>query len=997
MSFQTQANPKQLEAITTTDGPLLIIAGPGSGKTFTLVERAAYLITEKGATPESLFIATFTEKAARELLTRVSNRLTALGVRLNLNEMYLGTFHSICLRWLQDYRDYTRLRHNFTLLEPFDQTYFLYQRLLDYRAIPHIDLLTGPTQSPWYISHNLLPWVNLVSEEALDPDTLSAAPEPAVRALGDLARLYRRHLADANALDFSTIQSEALTLLTDHPDVLADLRAKITHFMVDEYQDTNTIQERLLLLLTGLTPGPLVLDHNPAPVIPSAARNLPNLAVVGDDDQGLYRFRGATIRNILQFTDHFPPGACTQVTLTTNYRSHRDIITFYNRWMSDQEWTCAGPTGSQTFRHAKQIAPPADATFPPIPAVVQLIPPDEDTWHAEILTALHALRDQGHLTDWNQVAFLFRSVKNDRVAALSAYLEEHGIPVYAPRANQFFEREEVRLLLGALIFLFPQFPQVRQWKADAHLDIWDYYDEHCFRPFAAALRRPENFDLLRWARARAADHAALIGNTDYNFTGLFYQLLQFPLFSRYLDEDALRQEFVTRRPLYNIALLSRLLNRFDYLHHINILTPAYLDKNLRDLFNQYLNYLKEGGIDEYEDDTEYAPSGCVSFLTIHQSKGQEYPVVIVGSLHTVPRKDHTPLDELLQEHYYSRPPYEPWERIKEYDFRRLYYTAFSRAQNWLILTDAERRTPKGTLTIPSKYFQPYVAPLPSWRAADLAALPLARLREVDLKREYSFTGHIALFENCAEQYRFFRELEFAPVRTQGVLFGTLVHQTLEDIHRAVLRGETAALSEDRVHTWFDANYAVLTQTEHTYLAPAQRQAALNHILRYYRRYQGDWSHLRDAEVDVSLVKDAYILTGTVDLIVNEHGDVSLVDFKSDRLKPDYANPDDRARLDRYRRQLDVYAHLVEERLGVPVAQTRLYYTAETSGLPYHYWDKDTRAIDTTMQAFDAIVERIEAKDFAIPARPGKLCEGCDMRHYCDHKNWRFRAPQEALR
>ncbi len=91
-----------------------------------------------------------------------------------------------------------------------------------------------------------------------------------------------------------------------------------------------------------------------------------------------------------------------------------------------------------------------------------------------------------------------------------------------------------------------------------------------------------------------------------------------------------------------------------------------------------------------------------------------------------------------------------------------------------------------------------------------------------------------------------------------------------------------------------------------------------------------------------------------------------------------------------RRLLSIYAHLVEERLGVLVAQTRLYYTGEASGLPYLYWDKDPHTIQQTMGAFDAIVARIEAKDFAIPARPGKLCEGCDMRHYCDAKNWQFK-------
>lgn len=963
--FSSTANPQQLEAITTTDGPLLIIAGPGSGKTFTLVERIVYLIVEKEAKPESLFVATFTDKAAQELRTRISNRLIPLGIRFNLNEMYLGTFHSICLRWLRDYRDYTRLKRNFTMMDQFDQQYFIYQHIREYEGISGIEHLVGPAQqSEWYKSQPLLKWLNIASEEALDPAVLAAAPEEPVRALGQAYALYQRQLEEENALDFATIQYEALKLLRGTPQVLAELRAKMAYLMVDEYQDTNTIQEMLLTLLAG--------------------DDRPNLCVVGDDDQGLYRFRGATIRNILQFKDKFLPGQCKQVTLATNYRSHTDIIGFYGRWMDDQDWRAGG----QTFRYPKEIEPPDNKRFPPVPGVVQVTGHTEGQWHAEVLAFLRALREQGHLTDWNQVAFLFRSVKNPHVRQLADYLEHNGVPVYAPRANRFFEREEVRLMIGALIFLFPQFPEVRQWKADAHLDIWDYYDNECFAFFAEQLRLPENRDLLRWARPLALAHRALPRSADYAFSGLFYQLLQFPMFSRYLGEDLMQGGFQDRRPMYNLALFSQLLNKFEYLHNISVLTPDYLDKNLRDLFNRFFRYLREGGIDEYEDETEYAPSGCVSFFTIHQSKGMEFPVVMVGSLDNGPRKDHTELDELLEAKYFSRPPFEPLTHIKYYDFRRLYYTAFSRAQNLLVLTG---HVHKGQRPCPSKHFAPYLGPLPSWRdpAFRPADLPLEHVKDVNLKREYAFTSHITVFENCAEQYRFFRELGFAPVRTSPILFGTLVHQTIEDIHKTVLRGQVAALSEDQIRAWFNTNYVYLTKREHVYLAPVVRDIALEQVLRYYRRYQHDWSHIREAEVDVSLVKDEYILTGMVDLITGEGGALELVDFKSEK-KLDVNDPADRDKLTRYRRQLEVYAHIVAERAGLDVDKTHLYYTSEESGSPLITFPTDARSIQKTIAALDAVVHRIESGDFAIPQRPAKLCRDCDMRHYCDTKNWRFR-------
>lgn len=962
-TLQSKANPQQLEAILATDGPVLIIAGPGSGKTFTLVERIVYLITQKGVAPESLFVVTFTDKAARELTTRISNRLTDLGIKFNLNEMYLGTFHSICLRLLEDFREFTRLKRSFTLFDQFDQQYFLYQRIKEFRELPDAQLVMGDDQTGrWAQSENLLKWLNKVSEEALDSATLAAAPEPEIRALAVCFAKYQELLHENNSLDFSGIQYEALQLLEKRPDVLEQVREKLSYLMVDEYQDTNTIQERILLFLAG---------------------EKKNLCVVGDDDQGLYRFRGATIRNILEFPTLFDEGQCKQVKLTVNYRSHPDIIRFYNEWMKEQVWD----DGTRVFRFAKQIVPRED-DFPDMSTAVRLAASDDKgeitNWHAEVLAFLHSLKASGKLSDWNQVAFLFRSVKNDKVVALARFLEAQGVPVFSPRSNMFFEREEIRLMVGALIFLFPQFPKVRAWAEGVHLDIWDYYDQLCFKPFTDELRKPENRPLLDWARPLAKRHAVLTQNTDYAFSGLFYQLLQFPLFSRFLTEEA-AQGVDKGRAARNLGTFSKLLTKFEYLHFVSVLNPEWLEKNIRDLFNQFLRFLQDGGIGEYEDESEYAPRGCVSFLTVHQSKGLEFPVVICGSLEAVPRKQYGELDVLLEDGgYLSKERFEPLDHIKNFDFWRLFYTAFSRAQNLLVLAAQEKQ---GRGKSPSKYFERLFYEVPSWRDVDLSALTYEAVRQINLKREYSFTSDITVFENCAEQYRFFKELEFAAIRESPMLFGTLVHQTIEDIHKTVLRGEEGSITFDGIKSWFAANYALLSKKERVYLAPSSQQAALLHVLRYFERENGNWDRIKEAEVEISLVKDQYILKGSVDLIRGEHGTVEIIDFKSEK-KPDMEK--DRERLRQYQSQLEVYAHLVEERTGQKVSRMHLYYTGEDGGNPYVSFSKDDRAIGKTIARFDDIVARIERQDYGIATRPAKLCLSCDMRAYCDNKNWKFR-------
>lgn len=963
LPLQSKANPQQLEAILATDGPVLIIAGPGSGKTFTLVERIVYLITHKGVAPESLLVVTFTDKAARELTTRISNRLAELNIQFNLNEMYLGTFHSICLRLLEDYREFTRLKRSFTLFDQFDQQYFLYQHIKEFRAIHDAELVMGHDQKGrWVQSENLLKWLNKVSEEALDAATLATAPEPEIRALATCFAKNQELLHEHNSLDFSGIQYEALQLLEKHPEVLAQLREKLTHLMVDEYQDTNTIQERILLLLAE--------EHH-------------NLCVVGDDDQGLYRFRGATIRNILEFPALFDDGQCKQVKLTVNYRSHPDIIRFYNEWMKEQVWD----DGSRVFRFAKQIVPRVD-DFPDLPTAVRLATSDNkgDTtnWHAEVLAFLYDLKDSGQLSDWNQVAFLFRSVKNDKAVALARFLEAQGVPVFSPRSNMFFEREEIRLMIGALIFLFPQFPKVRAWAEGVTLPIWDYYDQLCFKPFTDELRKPENKALLDWARPLAKRHVVLTQNADYSFSGLFYQLLQFPLFSRFLTEEAV-QGVDKGRAARNLGTFSKLLTKFEHLHYVSVLNPEFLEKNLRDLLNQFMRFLVDGGIGEYEDEAEYAPKGCVSFLTIHQSKGLEFPVVVCGSLEAVPRKQYGELDVLLEDGgYLSKERFEPLDDIKNFDFWRLFYTAFSRAQNLLVLAAQEKQ---GHGKSPSKYFERLFYELPSWRDVDLSALTFEAVKQINLKREYSFTSHITVFENCAEQYRFFKELEFNPIRAGAQLFGTLVHQTIEDMHKAVLRGEESIINPEQLREWMAINYQYLSKRERQYLAPQTLKSVEKHILRYYEHENGNWDRIKEAEVEISLIKDQYILKGSVDLIRGEHDTVEIIDFKSEK-KPDMEKERDRLR--QYQHQLEVYAHLVEERTGQKVSRMHLYYTGEDGGNPYVSFTKDDRAIGKTIARFDDIVARIERQDYQIAARPAKRCLECEIRPYCDNKDWKFR-------
>lgn len=957
-------NAEQLAAILHTEGPLLIIAGPGSGKTKTLVDRIAHIIST-GVAAENIMVATFTEKAAKELITRVSNKLLAENQSVNLNEMYIGTLHSIFLRILEENKEYTRLRRNYRVLDQFDQKYMLFRNINAYLEVEDSELLLGgPFVNRWEKAGNLTGYLSTVSEECLDPEVLMAAPEPEIRAIGAFSRIYAGQLQEENALDFSTIQSEALFLLENEPLVLKKLQAQMQYLMIDEYQDTNTIQEKILLLLAG--------DRQ-------------NICVVGDDDQGLYRFRGATIRNILEFAEHFPAGLCKQVQLTVNYRSHPDIINFYNEWMQEQDWT----DGVNEFRYDKSIKA-RPAVFSANPAVLKVSNDgDFEDYCQEVVAFIRDMKARGILKDFNQIAFLFRSVKNERVIALARYLENNGIPVFSPRSALFFEREEVQLLLGALIFIFPNLFEDLKWKEDANLDIWNTYTGWKTK-FAEALRADPvlHKPLLQWCQKKAKEHLTLTGGTNYAFAALIYQLLEYPMFSFNLDVTLIEGKS-DLRAAYNIAMLTKLLFKFEYIYNITVLSRKYLQKNLQDLFNTYLRYIIQGGIEEYEDFDEFAPAGCVSFMTIHQSKGLEFPIVFTGSLNANPTRQHDQIDALLQNKYYHKPPFEPLDKIKFYDFRRLYYTAFSRPKQLLVLTAHEK---SGQGRNPSRHFDNSYPKAVSWRnpAFDADALILDEVQAPNVKKEYSFTSHILLYENCPLQYKFYKELEFTEIRTGGVLGGSLLHQTIEDIHKAVLRDEVYQLTDENITSWFNSNYYLLSKSQRTYLHQSQLDSLLLQILRYRNRQSKSWHLIRAAEVDVSLVKEDYILKGTIDLIEGENGTVELIDFKSGD-KPDVNSRDEKTRqtLHQYRRQLEVYAHLVEERTGQKVSRMHLYYPKEEDGSPYITFNSNKDNIAHTISVFDEVVSNIEKKNYDMSriVKTEKHCGNCDMRYYCNPKQY----------
>ena len=948
------ANEAQKEAITSSSGPLLIIAGPGTGKTFTLVQRAVFLIQKRHIAPESIMMAAFTDKAAKELTARITEELALRNIQADINAMYIGTFHVICQRILNDYAEYTGFHKNFRILSDFDQTYLIMQNMDKFSDIPDIEKVFSQP-SKWKRAGELRDYINSLSEELIDPEELMRDEDPKIKAIGQALKVHDEILAANNSMSYSAMLSGTYKLLRDNPAVLSDLQDKIKYIMIDEYQDTNYVQEQLIFLL-------------------GEGKNDKNICVVGDDDQSLYRFRGATVRNILEFPGKFGKNECKIVRLMLNYRSRPDIINFFSEWMSDTESGKFFKWGD--FRHAKKLE--AYRTAGNTPSVIRLAGVnDKDEWHEKILTFIRSLK----VEDYNQIVFLFRSVRTKDVQELSQYLENNNINIYSPRSNMFFSRSEIHFALGCLISIFPAYVKSLYSGAfkfqGADPDYITYY-KWCVKYLKRFIDRPQYSELKEWLLKKRKYHETLNGYTNYTYSDLLYELFEFQPFKGRLSVD-INGSVKELRPARNLAGLVRVLRDYEYSYNVNNINSKYMANQFEMMMNIYLRFQYEEGLDEHESDDNIIPSGHVAFMTIHQAKGMEFPVVFVDSLWSSPRPNDDRGGELVKsiEHDYSRrPEFEPEDQIKFFDFWRLFYVAFSRARDLLVLTCRE------TSTSPSRYLESAYNKLDDAEETfKPSEIEISTPNNNGLKNIYSFTSHILLYETCPMQYKFFRELEFTPHISNATFLGTLVHATIEDIHRAVLNNDEKDITEQNISDWLNANYEYLSRTGQVYLNQAARDTALSQVMRYVRWNGADWSAVARAETELNLVRDNYILEGKIDLISIRDGEIEIIDFKSGS-KPNININRDREHLETYRRQLNVYAYLVGHSLGLNVDRMKLYYTGEEDKDPEITYSYNKEEADTIMKGFDDTVSRIMAKDFNHMAKDSDVCRECGFKFYC---------------
>ena len=611
-------NDKQYEAVVNTDGPCLVIAGAGSGKTKVLTHKIAYLLEEKDVKPWNILAITFTNKAANEMKERVENLVGEAA-----KDMWIGTFHSICVKILRRFIDRIGFEHSFVIFDTSDQRTLIKECLKDLQID---DKMFTDRIVQFEISN--------AKNDMKEPEEYEAISKGDYRKekIASVYRLYQKRLKENNAIDFDDIINYTIKIFKENEDVLDYYTNKFNYILVDEYQDTNKSQFTLIRLLADA--------HG-------------NITVVGDNDQGIYSFRGADISNILNFEKDFK--GTKIIKLEQNYRCTQNILNAANSVIKNNEvkykkklWT-ENEEGSLPTFHVSD---------------------DEYDEGRYIVEEINHLRREEYYK-YSDFAVLYRM--NSQSRAIEEILRREDIPYKIVGGLKFYERKEIKDIIAYLrlinntsdnLALKRIINEPKRGIGKTSLDKIQAISEQTGIPMYNIIKEADQYGLARvYANAQsfvAAIEDLISKKDEYTITELIKHTLKETGYTKALEEEnSIEAE-----------------NRIENLEEFLTVAVQFEEEEAENDLSSFLEGITLSsdldGMDEEEE--------SVTLMTLHSAKGLEFPVVfLVG------------MEEGIFPGYKSIG--EPKELEEE---RRLCYVGITRAKNNLFLTCSRQRTMFGS-------------------------------------------------------------------------------------------------------------------------------------------------------------------------------------------------------------------------------------------------------------------------------------------------------------
>lgn len=869
MADEKILNKEQLEAIRHNEGPLLIIAGAGTGKTTVITERIKYLILKKGVNPSEILALTFTEKAAQEMEERVD-----VAMPYGYTQMWISTFHSFCDRILRSEAIHIGLNPAYRLLTEAQSILFLRENLFKFRLE-----YFRPLGNPNKFLEGMLSHFSRLKDEDISPDEYllwaqkqkSKADENEVKKTQELTNAYKTYeelKVKKGVMDFSDLISNALKLFRTRKNILATYQNQFKYILVDEFQDTNFAQNTLAILLAG--------DRK-------------NITVVGDDDQAIYRWRGAAIANIIQFKKHFPKAKV--VTLTTNYRSTEEILN-----VSYQLIQHNNPDRLEVKEHInKKLVSMRKVRGDKVEFIHAARVEDEAEMVAKKIKEL--TRDQYRFSN---VAILLRA--NDHSQPFIRAFERHKIPYQFLGPGRLFHQEEIKDLIAYLKVLY-NFEDSSSLYRVLVMPIFGF--ESIEIAVLLNLAKKKNYTLFEalektneiflkpQTKEKVEKIAVMIKRhleriaKDTAGQILYYFLEDSGLLKKLLKSEGDKDE----RRAKNIAKFFDKLKTFE-VERQEATVFAVVD---------WIDLSMQMGESPLAADMDWAQNNAVNILTVHSSKGLEFPIVFIVNLVTQrfptrERREQMPIPQELIKEILPTGDYHLQEE------RRLFYVAMTRARDHLFLTAAnfygegkrERKiSPFAYEVLGEETIKKITSEQLDNRTMKQLSLiewkqptsrPASNLKPLSFSVTYLSYSQIQTFDICPLHYKLRYILKIPVPQTAAQSFGTSIHSTLRDFYQAWIRREK--LQINKVLGLLEKNWINEGYTSKSHERSAFEKA--KHILLKYLKKNFSKKQIPIAlELPFKFVIENLKIGGRIDRIdLLKDKKIEIIDYKTGNNIPD---------------------------------------------------------------------------------------------------------------
>ena len=963
----SQLNKAQKQAVTHDQGPVILIAGAGTGKTTVITQRITSLIEQGKAQPEEILAVTFTEKAAAEMAERVDQLLP-----LGYSELWIHTFHGFAEKILKDYALDIGLSNEFKLLDTTSAWMLvrinLYKFELDYYK---------PLGNPTKFIHALLSHFSRCKDEVIYPenyleyaenlqlDSDSAADRADVemeisraKEVANSYHTYQQLLLDNNALDFGDLINYTLKLFQQRPQILEIFRKQFKYILVDEFQDTNWAQYELIKIL-------------------AASKN--NLMVVGDDDQAIYKFRGAAISNILSFQHDYPK--VKQIFLTDNYRSGQNILDkAYNfiQLNNPDRLEAQLKVGKKKLdkkltSHSKTKGQVKVSSYM-----------DKNSEIDGVLNQIAEIKKKDKEATWSDFAILVRA--NDQAAGFVSMMRKVGWPHQFLASRGLYGQDIVLDIVAYLKLLdnYHESPALFRVLSlpNFNLDIqtlihlnhlankksWSLY--YTLKAYQGHLNLPVGqVKIIDEILTQIKTHTELV--KDKSVSQIIYTWLED---SGYLELLTLEETQYTREQL-------NFLNQF--FRKIRSWEEEALDTSVHQFLEQMDMELESGEQGSMQQDADAGPD-AIKVMTIHGSKGLEFKYVFITNLvhlrfPSTERRDPIAMpEEFIKEQL-------PTGNAHLQEERRLFYVALTRAKQAVYLTWAKdyggMRERK-----PSRFIEEIKIASKNVPGKDIIEpakvdLPLAKIKEAIPKR-FSFS-QLKAYDSCPRQYYYSHVVKLRGKGKAVFSFGKTMHSTLQKFFQDIInrRQTTQADLFNQEQKTTDPsledllNYYKESWIDDWYNGQAEKeryQKEGEKILKvFYQKFEGNWPVPLFLEKGANIKIGDYSLYGVFDRVdVDKDGAWEMMDYKTGKPKSDKITFEDK-------KQLLIYQIAAQEVFKVPVKALTFYYLTNNTSVSFVGTDKE---LDKTKKWILDTIAKILTGDFT--ATPGFMCGTCDFNKIC---------------